>query len=62
MAALLTALEAHAIGPFVNQSLDEPFGFAIGSGPVGPLALGVQAQDLTSLLPGFGALGAPVIR
>jgi hypothetical protein len=46
----------------VHQGLDEAFAFAVGSGGLGPGALGAQTQDLTGLPQGFGAVGAAVVR
>ena len=55
-------MEAEAVGPFVQQGLDEPLGLAVGSWGVSPGALECQAQDLTGLPQGFGAVGAAIIR
>ena len=51
--ALLRALEAQAIGSFVQQRLDEPFGLAVGLGvksvvhlPVGPRTSQAWRQGL----------------
>jgi len=34
--AFCSALEAYAIGPFAHEDFDEPLGFAVGAGRVGP--------------------------
>jgi len=60
--ALSRALEAHPIGPFAHEGLDESFCLAVGSGRIGPGAFGCQPLCLTGQPPRLGVVPTAVIR
>src|SRR5579864_1642868 len=59
-ASLIAAIEP-SVGPFLDQRLDEAFGFAIGLRAVGPRTARLRPDLLQGPSEAAGAVGAPLI-
>ncbi len=59
--AFLRVLERHSIDPFPAQGLDEPLGFTVGPGCVGPGSDMLEAQGFAGFGKAPGAVSKAVV-